>query len=105
MPSKAKEVDPIPDIEPIGDPDDDDEEEIDESKSSNLYNMQGLKILIMLLITYILTQSDLFADKFLSLFKDSTVNLVPTNKGVIITGVVITLALIAIYTAVDYGII
>ncbi len=100
-----KDSDPIPDFEPIGGDDEDEIEEIDESKGCNLYNVKGLKILIMLLVTFILSQSDLFADKFLSLFKDSTVNLVPTNKGVIITGLVITLALIAIYTAVEYGVV
>lgn len=103
---KDKETDPIPDLEPIGGADDDEEpEETESTKGGGLYNISGLKILIMLLVTYILIQSDMFSDKFLSLFKDSTVNLVPTNKGVIIQGLVLTLALVAIYTAVEYGVV
>lgn len=101
----SKSTDPIPDIEPIGDIDADEDIDEEDTKQENLYNMSGLKILIMILITYIMVQSDMFADKFLSLFKDSTVNLVPTNKGVIIQGLVLTLALAAIYTAVHYDVI
>lgn len=99
------DIDPVPDFEPIdGDDTEEELDDIDETRGS-LYNLSGIKILIMLLVTYILIQSDLFVDKFLGLFQNTSINLVPTNKGVIIQGLVLTLALIAIYSAVEYGIV
>lgn len=93
-------------FESLTDDDDDDEEVVEEDTcSENLYNMAGLKLVFMLFLIFIVVMGEMFADKWLSYFSDTSRNLVLTNKGVMLASMFGCLMAIGAYALVHHGIV